>query len=53
MDLALEEHVLEVGESKAMICWIRTSTWREILNVEVWVIRKVQQRLHDLAESVK
>lgn len=39
-DLSLDDDVLEVGESDAVICWIRTSAWREILNVDVWVIRK-------------
>jgi hypothetical protein len=37
-DLSLD--VLEAGESEAVICWIRTSAWSEILNVDVWVIKK-------------
>jgi hypothetical protein len=40
-DLALDDDdVLEEGESEAVICWMRTSAWREILNVDVWVIKK-------------
>lgn len=33
---------LEVdGEEKdTVICWINTSAWSEMLNVEVWVIKK-------------
>ena len=38
--LALDDDVLVVGESEAVICWMRTSAWREILNVDVWVIKK-------------
>jgi hypothetical protein len=40
VDLALAADVLEAGEREAVICWMRTSAWREMLNVEVWVIRK-------------
>jgi len=39
-DWSLDEDVLEAGESEVVICWIRTSAWREILNVDVWVIKK-------------
>lgn len=35
VDLTLDEKMVEVGESEAVICW-RTSAWREMLNVEVW-----------------
>jgi len=38
--LALDDDVLGAGESEAVICWMRTSAWREILNVDVWVIKK-------------
>lgn len=39
-DLALDIGVVEAGESEAVICWMRTRAWREILNVDVWVIKK-------------
>ena len=38
-DLASDEDVLEVGESEATIYWMRTNTWKETSNVEVWVGR--------------
>ena len=38
--LASDDDVLEADESEAVICWMRTSAWREILNVDVWVIKK-------------
>ena len=45
-DLALGEQVLEAGESKVVFCWMRTNTWREMLDAEIWVIMKrVSMRL--------
>ena len=45
MDLAVEEDVEEdavatVMAKEEVICWMRTSAWREMLNVDVWVMRK-------------
>ena len=47
-DLVLDEDVLEAGESEAVICCMRTSTWKEVLNVEVsiclFILEKNEKR---------
>lgn len=44
MDLVVDEDVEEdavvVVMREAVICWIRTRAWREILKVDVCVMRK-------------
>lgn len=39
LDAVAEDKAAD-GASDAVICWIRTSAWRDILKVEVCVIRK-------------
>ena len=41
MDREIEEDEDEEGcdEMDDVICWMRTSAWSEMLNVEVWVIK--------------
>jgi len=42
--LAIEEDEgeddVDEEEKDTVICWINTSAWSEMLNVEVWVIKK-------------
>ena len=40
MDIEEDEEDVDGEEKDAVICWINTSAWSEILNVEVWVIKK-------------